>query len=548
MLLPELLRIIFLYLVEESPKISPFNYEISDNTRNNEIKKNRKTYANIPYIITKDLKSCTLVSRLWCKISTPILYAYPFHQFHNIQYYDSIHNSKEIDEAFKPYYKLIRTLLSCIPGETLKQLLIMCNSYNEFEFNAIVEPTFDYFSFICGLYFTQELFNLNAWDRYKDYWLPSYFPKHVSELDFPLNALIEESFVLLVMKEFVKFLCEKCNNNSSILELHDLSQRDLYYAVIESLTSNTKLKGLKELYGENILQYVIKCPTKPGSGIIYLYKDLLPITNLTLFGNRAISSKRYANYLFHFISSQKKLQHIILSEGELSALNDQRNVISERYYNIVLPSLAVHKEWLIKLEFRNIHFGNVLDQNTVNSLASIENIRELKLIKCNILEGDLIQWARRINKLEIFEFEALDYPTLYIPEIFLEILFQNSSQTLTKLILNYENNYDQNSNVLSNVSHYLHNLMYLCLPTLSSTELLPIFTKCQKLIYISFGLTYSNYNLKDIPKSLQFIQLKDMNNIVPNDAFEFFKQKPIEDGKLKYLEIKSKLNTRIFRY
>ena len=33
----------------------------------------------------KDLYSCTLVSRHWCRISTPFLYAYPFHSYN---YYD----------------------------------------------------------------------------------------------------------------------------------------------------------------------------------------------------------------------------------------------------------------------------------------------------------------------------------------------------------------------------------------------------------------------------------------------------------------------------
>ncbi|GBB97483.1 hypothetical protein RclHR1_00030040 [Rhizophagus clarus] len=551
-MLPECLRIIFLFLIEKSPKnISPLSYEIPDNTRNNEIKENKKTYANIPYIITKDLRSCTLVSKSWCEVSTPILYAFPFHQFHNIQYCNSRYDSSQHDEAFKPYYKLIRTLINCIPEEILKRLLTTCNFYNEFkyDFNTTVKPTFNYFSFIRGLYFTEELFNLSSWDRYKDDWLPSYFPKRVSGLDLHLSALIEKPFVLLVMKEFVKFLCKDCRSNSSILELHELLQRDLYYTVIESLASK-KFDGLKELYGEDILQYIIKCPTRPRSGIIYLYKNLSPITNLTLFGNRAVNSKKQANYLSHFISSQNKLQHIILSEGELSILNNQGKVISGRYYNIILPSLAVHKEWLVKLEFRNIHFSKILDQNTINSLASLENIRELKLIKCNILEDDFIQWAKRINKLEIFEFEALDYHTLYIPKKFLEILFQNSSQTLVKLILDYKRNYDQGSNILKKISLHLNNLTYLYLPTLSYMELLLIFIKCQKLIYISFGLTYDNYNLKELgeylPKSLQFIQFRDMNQVLLSllsyNAFKIFLQKSVGSGTLKYLEIKGNCN------
>src|SRR5436189_5942848 len=59
---------------------------------------------------TKDLYSCTLVSRHWCRISTPFLYAYPFHSLNN---------------SWVPiglYYKLIRTLLNCIPQSKIKRI------------------------------------------------------------------------------------------------------------------------------------------------------------------------------------------------------------------------------------------------------------------------------------------------------------------------------------------------------------------------------------------------------------------------------------------
>ena len=59
---------------------------------------------------TKDLYSCTLVSRHWCRISTPFLYACSFHSFD--------YNLWDRDNS---YFKLIRTLLSCIPQSEIKQ-------------------------------------------------------------------------------------------------------------------------------------------------------------------------------------------------------------------------------------------------------------------------------------------------------------------------------------------------------------------------------------------------------------------------------------------
>src|SRR5438105_668163 len=55
---------------------------------------------------TKYLYSCTLVSRHWCRISTPFLYAYPFHGYNS---------------PVGSYFIFIRTLLSCIPQSEIKQ-------------------------------------------------------------------------------------------------------------------------------------------------------------------------------------------------------------------------------------------------------------------------------------------------------------------------------------------------------------------------------------------------------------------------------------------
>ena len=68
-------------------------------------------------ISTKDLYSCTLVSRHWCRISTPFLYAYPFHHLKN--------QSHPKDS----YCRLIRTLLSCVPQSEIKEIYTSYTSY-----------------------------------------------------------------------------------------------------------------------------------------------------------------------------------------------------------------------------------------------------------------------------------------------------------------------------------------------------------------------------------------------------------------------------------
>ena len=62
-----------------------------------------------------------------------------------------------------------------------------------------------------------------------------------------------------------------------------------------------------------------------------------------------------------------------------------------------------------------------------------------------------------MNKLEILEFEALDYAELYIPEEFLRILLQSCHQTLTKLALNS----DQGPNTINGITRYLESLPFI---------------------------------------------------------------------------------------
>ena len=85
-------------------------------------------------VFTKDLYSCSLVSRHWCRISTPFLYSYPFHHFRHKTSYNS-------------FYKLIRTLLSCVPQSEIKQLKTNSSS------------TFNYVSLIRGLIVDELMFS-----------------------------------------------------------------------------------------------------------------------------------------------------------------------------------------------------------------------------------------------------------------------------------------------------------------------------------------------------------------------------------------------------
>src|SRR2546430_2195329 len=79
-----------------------------------------------------------------------------------------------------------------------------------------------------------------------------------------------------------------------------------------------------------------------------------------------------ANSISRFISLQKKLRHVILSER----YRYMRNCLDYNY-NIVLNSLSTQCESLQNLDFTNLSFSKI-NEEVLSSLCSLKNIRELK--------------------------------------------------------------------------------------------------------------------------------------------------------------------------
>src|SRR5437016_11196926 len=67
----------------------------------------------------KDLYSCSLVSRYWCRISSPLLYSYSFPYFRHL----IISKKSSTEKDAQSYYKLIRTLLTCIPQPEIEEIV-----------------------------------------------------------------------------------------------------------------------------------------------------------------------------------------------------------------------------------------------------------------------------------------------------------------------------------------------------------------------------------------------------------------------------------------
>ena len=200
---------------------------------------------------------------------------------------------------------------------------------------------------------------------------------------------------------------------------------------------------------------------------------------------------------------------------------------------------------LEKLEFINISFDN-LDQEALNSLCSLKNLKELKLHKCKSLRVDKLEnWAKGLN-LKSLEYNAFSHSYVASDFEFLCIIFQNSSSTLTKLVLEFKRDSDQGFTLIKDIQLYLPSLTHLELPTLYQAEVTSVFKKHTELVKFSAAL--ANFGQWDqtlgylgtlAPNSLQMIQFREMISLeISSQTLNYFLKECLnKGGKLKYLEI-----------
>ncbi|CAB5197553.1 unnamed protein product [Rhizophagus irregularis] len=458
-----------------------------------------KNPNNYIYISTRDIHSCALVSRHWCLFSIPFLYAYPFH---HLAFSKSNWNYHY--EGNSSYYKLIRTLLS---------------------------STFNYIAFIRGIIFDKILLNINlkkVTGNYQKIWLPPYIINDLEDHQFSKVSIP-------IMKYFVEYLCKHCNNLTTLDFPFAISNDNLSDNIINLLTFSddnginnlTNLKELSCIYNEDISRKKGKLP----KDLYFALSD--SICNLNLLCNERIGSSREANSLSKFISSQKNLKHVKLSENKM--ISYYSDAICG-YYNIVFNSLSTQSESLQVLDFGYLTFHNI-SREALNSLCLLKNIKVLKLRNCTI-DNYLNAWAENL-KLEVFEF--YDYNISYTLKTFLIQLIRSSSNTLTKLILKYVEDIDDQ--IVQQVPLYLHSIIHLEIPKVCPDLLTNIFESCTELIYLSATLSddkpWENCrNLgKFIPKNLQKIRFGYFLLISINEFKFFLEESKNSNRKLKYIEI-----------
>ncbi|CAG8643391.1 15976_t:CDS:1 [Funneliformis mosseae] len=480
-----------------------------------------------------DLYSCTLVSRYWCKIATPLLYYYPFRNFRHLNNKKILPVKKDVQD----YYKLLRTLLTCIPLSDITTIVFPIDAKKSFNEPIFYPPKaiFDYVGYIRELHLDAKLFMAYSTFAHKNIWMPSYMHANTTQ----------EVFCCSIINYLVKYLCERCNR-ITILEINPYIQdnKKSIFDPIEMLTSGSmerKLSGLKKLYCTSPGNAGAELKLRDNPKLTQLYTTLSQSNvNLELIHNNKITSLEQAKALSLLISSQGKLKNIILSEEDVIVGfprigNDQ--VFG--WYNVVFNSLYTHKERLEKLEFTYLSFEHI-DEEALNSLCSLKNLKRLRIYKCRFLGTKIQSWAKSLTNLEVFEYKAVTYPQLYVAVDLLNAVFQSSSTKLKKLVLGYKRDYDQGYQSINQIPLYLGSLNHLELPKLFSFELISIFKSCKELIYFSTELDGELGPIgKLVPNSVQKIQLKD-TSISVETLKEFLEGCVNQGGKLKSLEITGK--------
>lgn len=483
---------------------------------------------------TKDIYSCTLVSRHWCRISIPFLYSYPFHYF----YHRNSNNSNKSES----YFKLIRTLLCCIPKSEVEQIISAADSsniqkllFNSFRSNKKstssfdISTTFNYVKFIYGLVVDDTLLSDSLLFYYRKIWLSPYISNDKTQNKF-------SKISISIIKHLLKYILKHCNN-LTVLDLpFIIRNNEIRFDMIESLIyedyiGKNKLRNLKELYANSVIQN-----NKKKDLYLALSNN---ICNLNLLYNEGFNS---VDSLCRFISLQKNLKHIILSEYVCESERGYRD------YNSVFNSLTTQCESLQILEFKYLTLVNV-NENSLRSLCLLKNIKELKIYECKGIEDNLISWTKNLLKLEVFEL-VNGYNSI-VSEEFLIQLIKTSSNTLLKLIISYKRKGKQLTQLYKHISIYSNSLLYLDLPKIYPDELIKIFESCIKLVYICTVLSDDRSwevclrNLGNfIPKNLQKIIFKEINTYIFSSKTLkcFFEDCRNNNGNLKYLEIKGKFN------
>ncbi|PKC72615.1 hypothetical protein RhiirA1_452130 [Rhizophagus irregularis] len=437
------------------------------------------------------LHSCSLVSRLWCRLAIPLLWENPFSIIPNKNYYSIEYHKIRFIETY---------LVKLNDNDKIKLY--------EFGINNLTPNT---------------LFNYPSFIQYLDTRLISVFIEKwvvaVKKNENPSFTLIRNTqnldFIKFIYKSLIKIFIE----NEAIIHTFDVKNRHKYFDVISELVlqSSNFICNIKNLYLEPYYSFkigninpLLKFLSSNCNSISSLY---IPSFNKHKDSNTLIE---YLSQLSQLIKSQKNLSKILffydfphLTLLNSNCLNTLTTII---FYNI---------------DFKNVNFLNEVFEQ-LNVLESIH------IIYCFSLDFNFIQQI--INLTKPFKLKSL-----FVSEAFvsIELLLQKSGDYLENFGFKSFKIYDDESEsqLLELITKYCKKIKFFELCEFDSQNIYPAINLIkniqQNLNYLTIDLDYDfGTYFCNSDAEISSIVLQNLGQILP--------------PKLEYLNMSLVINTNDF--
>jgi len=360
----------------------------------------------------KDLHSCLLVNRFFCKIVVPILWESPFSQYIKDKNKNNT-QSKDLDN--KCYHKLIRTILSGL--SPIKKNYLIYNGINSIR-HLPASTTFNYVSLIKSVILDQWTLDVSPFINYNNNNNNnSHNLNHDLNYNYNLQfkkLILQQQLINLLVFDNLKYLkslvtteCEYLslfinhlllfNGNNSQVEGGEFKE-----FINNNDSDNKSIKVTSKLFS-NLKEFHYN-PTDFG---YYVFTALSEASanNLTKLSIKDIFNVKQLESLKNLISSQNNLKYLKLELTEKLSQIESGGILSDHYCQL-FSILKSQKKSLTCLKLVNLNFRSITS-DSISSLSECDNIRTLHLINCKNISSS------RFSSLVFHNLKELKYENFY---------------------------------------------------------------------------------------------------------------------------------------
>ncbi|CAG8497269.1 11184_t:CDS:1 [Diversispora eburnea] len=428
--------------------------------------------------LTQDLYSSLFVSRIWCKVTIPILWKLILVQ-------EGYMNHKELRKKAL----CIRTYISCMDSQS-RALLIQCG----FDLSSSPpQATFDYPSFT-------HKFRIDNLAYFISIYSQEIIGSNHDDNDISITA---ESRILF--REICKLLINRCTflDSFKLGEVHEnfsgnnCNYNDLIGSILELPGAPKVFKRLETFVSATIKDEII------GP----LYKSLTLICDNILNMDLEFNSDSQLQLLEKFISVQKRLENLSIIDNGYKNLS----ILDNGYTNCnsLLWVIISQKETLKSLRLNSVSFYNL--EGKSSPIGQFTSLKELYIENCyGLYNSDYLFFASSLTQLSSLHLRYLYY--MY-PQEFIIKIFETANTNLKNICLEL---YRIISNdIFSAILSYCTKITELTLLDLSLEQVIAIFNNnFNELRRFSFDYNGLDANellcqmAESVPKSLETIEIR----------------------------------------